>query len=356
MNLTKILIETSERRVSKAPSRSALSLLKQELSGSQSEAMAIDSLLEEALSNNGKNPFDKNLISLVREYNCKDISGDLRRKIRNLLEKINAGEDSPFHLMMLRITLRSKRKQLEKQQGSPPGTPASSDDEYEESDEFDPEHVFSNKDEEEDEDNPEDDSSNHMLERCLISTKASLSSDSENDEDVSPVAFINEATEQHPNLYFTEQTRKSCIISPINKEKILKAERNMSDVAKAPKPFKKIVKADQVIVLDDEALQNNLKNHKNIQKIKEQNLVDPRVLEGLSMVTKRGPAIPAINNKQNRSAFKSYTTKEKKLKVDSNMLHVAKTPKSFEKNIKADQVTVTEDKALKTKFKKNKIQ
>ena len=84
--------------------------------------------------------------------------------------------------------------------------------------------------------------------------------------------------------------------------------------------------------------------------------MDPRVLEGLSMVTKRGPAIPAANNKQNRSAFKSYTTKEKMLKVDSNILHVAKTPKSFEKNIKAEQVTVTEDKALKSKFKKNKIQ
>ena len=36
----------------------------------------------------------------------------------------------------------------------------------------------------------------------------------------------------------------------------------MSDVAKAPKPFKKKIKADQVIVLDDEALQNNQKNRK----------------------------------------------------------------------------------------------
>ena len=50
MNLTKILIETSERRVSKVQSRvSALTLEKQELSGSQSEAMAIDSLLEEVI-------------------------------------------------------------------------------------------------------------------------------------------------------------------------------------------------------------------------------------------------------------------------------------------------------------------
>ena len=79
-----------------------------------------------------------------------------------------------------------------------------------------------------------------MFERCLISTSASLSLDSEDDEDVSPVAFINEATEQHSNSFFTfEQSRKSCTISPINKEKMLKAKRNMSDVAKAPKPSKK---------------------------------------------------------------------------------------------------------------------
>ena len=53
MNFKKILIETSERRVRKAPSISALSLLKKELSGSQSEALAIDSLLEEVLKKKG---------------------------------------------------------------------------------------------------------------------------------------------------------------------------------------------------------------------------------------------------------------------------------------------------------------
>ena len=67
MNLTKILIETSERRVSKVQSRvSALTMEKQELLGSRSEAMVIDSLLEEVLSKNGQNLLDKNLISLVR--------------------------------------------------------------------------------------------------------------------------------------------------------------------------------------------------------------------------------------------------------------------------------------------------
>ena len=42
------------------------------------------------------------------------------------------------------------------------------------------------------------------------------------------------------------------------------------------------------------------------------------------------------------------------LKVDSNMLHVAKTPKPFEKNIKADQVPISEGEALKSNLKKYK--
>ena len=356
MDFKKVLIETSERRVRKAPSISALSLLKKELSGSQSEALAIDSLLEEVLRKNGDNLVENNLISLVRQYNCNDISGDLRRKIRDLKERLNAGKDTPFTRMMLRIILRSKEKQLEKQQGSPPSTPASSDDEDDENDEVDTEDVFSIRDTEEDENNPQDYCSNHhMFLICSISTSTSLTSDSEDYEDVFPVALINEATEQHPNSFFTvEESRNSCIISPINKEKMLKAKRNMSDVTKAPKPSKKYIKADQVIVLDDEALQNNLKKHKNIQKNKEANLVDPRVKEGLSKVKNRGPAIPAANIQQIRRAVKSSTIKEKMLKVDSNMVHVAKTPKPFEKNIKADQVSIAEGEALKSNLKKHK--
>merc|ERR1711888_29505 len=71
-------------------------MIKQELSGSQSEAVAIDLLLEEVLRENADNPVDNNLISLVRQYNCNDISGDLRRKIRDLKERLNAGKDPPF--------------------------------------------------------------------------------------------------------------------------------------------------------------------------------------------------------------------------------------------------------------------
>ena len=97
MDLTQILKETSQRRVSKAQSRvSAQTLEKRELSGSQSEALAIDLLLEEVLRENGENLVEKNLISLVRQYNCNDISGDLRRKIRDLKERLNAGKDPPF--------------------------------------------------------------------------------------------------------------------------------------------------------------------------------------------------------------------------------------------------------------------
>ena len=79
--------------------------------------------------------------------------------------------------------------------------------------------------------------------------------------------------------------------------------------------------------------------------------MDPRVKEGLSKVKKRRPAILAANIQQNRRAVKSSTIKEKMLKVDSNMLHVAKTPKPFEKHIKADQVTVPEGEALKSSLK-----
>ena len=67
MNLTQIVKETSKRRISKAQRRvSALTLEKQELSGSESEALAIDSLLEDVLSRNGGNLVEKNLISLVQ--------------------------------------------------------------------------------------------------------------------------------------------------------------------------------------------------------------------------------------------------------------------------------------------------
>ena len=72
------------------------------------------------------------------------------------------------------------------------------------------------------------------------------------------------------------------------------------------------------------------------------------------MVKKRGSAIPAANIQQNRRAVKSSTIKEKMLKVDSNMVHVAKTPKPFEKNIKADQVSIAEGEALKSNLKKIK--
>ena len=72
------------------------------------------------------------------------------------------------------------------------------------------------------------------------------------------------------------------------------------------------------------------------------------------MVRKRGPAILAKNIQQNRRATKSSTRKQKMLKVDSNILHVAKTPKPFEKNIKADKVTIPDNEVLESNLKKYK--
>ena len=88
--------------------------------------------MEAVLSRNGGNLIEKNLISLVREYNSNDISGNLRRKIRKLNDRLFSGEDPPEVQMMLRIILWSKKKMLEEQKGSRPSTPASSDDEDEE--------------------------------------------------------------------------------------------------------------------------------------------------------------------------------------------------------------------------------
>ena len=133
MNLTQLLKDTSNRRVSKAQRRvSAQKLEKRELSGSQSEALTINLLLEEAFRESVGNSVEKNLISLVREYNSNDISGDFRSKIRKLQARLRAREDPPQIRMIVRIILRSYKKRLEEQQGSPPSTPASSDGEDEE--------------------------------------------------------------------------------------------------------------------------------------------------------------------------------------------------------------------------------
>ena len=106
MNLTQILKETSQRRVSNAKKQmSAQTLEKKETSGCISEAFAIDLLLEEAMSKHGGNLLEKNILHLVREYNSNDISGNLRSTIRRLKERLRGGEDPPEVQMMLRICI-----------------------------------------------------------------------------------------------------------------------------------------------------------------------------------------------------------------------------------------------------------
>ena len=248
-----------------------------EILGCQSEALAINLLLEQALAKSGGNLVEENLISLLREFNSNEISGVLRHKIRRLQERLDAGEDTPQIRMMLRIILRSKWKQLENQQGSQAGTPASSDDEDEEEYEVFPEDEFSIKDTEEEDDDHDDvsftkdkeeDENGHGDDSSITNLRQSFSaltttpptSDSEDDEQVHPVAFINEVTEHHPNSHFTfEQIRKPVLFSTINKIKIIKVRRNMPDVAKTTKPLKKNRKADQVTVPDDKAVKTTVK-------------------------------------------------------------------------------------------------
>ena len=88
MNFNAILRETSNRRVSVEQKRT---LEGPTISGCQSEALAINLLLEEALAKSGGNLIEPNLITLVRDFNSNDISGVLREKIRRLQERLDAG-------------------------------------------------------------------------------------------------------------------------------------------------------------------------------------------------------------------------------------------------------------------------
>ena len=277
MNFNAILRETSNRRVSVEQKRT---LEGPTISGCQSEALAINLLLEEALAKSGGNLIEPNLITLVRDFNSNDISGVLRDKIRRLQKRLDAGGDPPEIQMILRIILRSKLKLLENQQGSQPSTPVSSDDKDEEDYDVYSQDESSIKHRKEDEDDPDDVSFNKVTEEVdddssIIQINQSYSaptstpptSDSEDDEKVYPVVFINEVSEHHPNSLFTfEQNAKQFIFFTINKSKNIKVKRNMSDVAKTPKPLKKNRKAEQVTITDDKGLQTTIKKHKKIKK------------------------------------------------------------------------------------------
>ena len=104
---------------------------KKDIPGSEAEGLTINFILWKALSKDGRNHLEKNIPHLIREYNSNDVSGNLRKNIRRLKERLRRGEDQPEIQMMLRIILRSKLKMLEDQQGSCPGTPATTDDEDE---------------------------------------------------------------------------------------------------------------------------------------------------------------------------------------------------------------------------------
>ena len=107
MDLSKILMETAQRRMFRHASNS------REFTGQMSESEAIDLILEEAMSNHNGELFEREIVHLVRKYNSNDRSSALRASIRRLKDRLATGEDSPAVRMIIRTILRSKEKQLE---------------------------------------------------------------------------------------------------------------------------------------------------------------------------------------------------------------------------------------------------
>ena len=95
MNLSKILLETAQRRMFRHASNS------REFTGQMSESEAIDLILEEAMSNLNGELFEREIVHLVRKYNSNDRSSALRASIRRLKDRLATGEDSPAVRMII---------------------------------------------------------------------------------------------------------------------------------------------------------------------------------------------------------------------------------------------------------------
>ena len=96
---------------------------------SQAESTEIDRVLEKVLSKYCKSLAEYKIVQIIRSYTMNDTSSATRCKIRDLQQKLDEDEYRGFTRMILQKTLNSKMKHLEKQQGTPNGTPESSDDE-----------------------------------------------------------------------------------------------------------------------------------------------------------------------------------------------------------------------------------
>ena len=98
------------------------------------ELLAIDRALEEALRGYSKILTETNLVQIIKEYLSNDKSAGIRYDIRSLQRILDGRQARGFTRMMIKKSLRGKWRQLEGQQGSPVGTPETSDDDYDDED------------------------------------------------------------------------------------------------------------------------------------------------------------------------------------------------------------------------------
>ena len=97
--------------------------------GSDSESILINRVLGEVLSSYSTALAEPNIVQLIRSYTSNDTSSKTRSKIEWLKCRLEDDQNDDFTRKMYRLTLNSKRKFLVKQQGTPSGTPESSEDE-----------------------------------------------------------------------------------------------------------------------------------------------------------------------------------------------------------------------------------
>ena len=93
-----------------------------------SESTEIDRVLEEALRRYSTTLSETKLVQLIRSYTSNEKSGKTRSEIRQLHRCLKDDQCDSFTRFIWHKTLDSKHKILEKQQGTPNGTPESSDD------------------------------------------------------------------------------------------------------------------------------------------------------------------------------------------------------------------------------------
>ena len=96
---------------------------------SKSESIWINRVLVEALGSYSSELSEPNIVHIIRSYMTNDTSSKTRSKIEWLKRRLEDDQYDAFTRNLYQLTLNSKWKILEKQQGTPNGTPASSEDE-----------------------------------------------------------------------------------------------------------------------------------------------------------------------------------------------------------------------------------